>query len=454
MTLTIIPPAHRVHAKPLPKWRWLPQFFINPLSIYAEQSFEFLYARSDALGTHTLSINDPAGIRHVLLDNMSNYVRPLVQARLFRPAMGDGVFLSEGTQWRQQRRMLAPLFSPAAINDLIPHFQLAGEQMVARLGAGGPTRLEEVFHRAALDAVLKALFSLQADSRHADIPRMVREYLSGPGRPTPLDGLARREDDFNWAQASRHRFSRTWRAMVDDLIAQRKAAGGDSEHRRGDLLDLLLAARDPQTGEGLSDADVRDQCSTFLAAGFETTSRMLFWASYLLSLDPAEQERIRAEVTAYKPGGVTRMDDLHHWPRLRNTLLEALRLYPPAAYVTRTALGEDVIGGYRISAGTQVWIAPFVLHRHKKFWDRPTAFMPDRFAGINSPWTTMEGYMPFGGGPRICIGASFAMVEGQIILAHLLRHFRIVATDPRPVLPVFRVTTVPDRDPVFGLERI
>ncbi|ESQ90570.1 hypothetical protein ABAC460_08770 [Asticcacaulis sp. AC460] len=448
----IHPPAHKVHARPLPKWRWLPQFFINPLSIYSDSAFETLYARSEAFGVRTLSINDPAGIKHVLLDNMANYERPVVLARLFRPAMGQGVFLAEGTEWRRQRRMLAPLFSPAAINDLIPHFQTAGEQMLSRLGQGGDVRLSEVFHRAALDAVLKALFSLKAEGHHADIPVMVRDYLGGAGRPNPMDGMARTEDDFGWAMESRKSFSRKWTAMVDSVITERRAAGPDQAHARGDLLDLLLAARDPQTGEGLSDAEIRDQCSTMLAAGFETTSRMLFWASYLLSLDPAEQGRLREEVVAFAPGRVTKMDDLAHWPRLRNVLLEALRFYPPAAYITRRAMGEDEIGGHRISAGTEVWISPFVLHRHRKFWDHPTAFMPDRFAGVNAPWATIPAYLPFGAGPRICIGASFALVEGQILLAHLLSRFTIAAVDDQPVLPVFRVTTVPGRDPMFRLQ--
>ncbi|ESQ75857.1 cytochrome P450 [Asticcacaulis sp. AC402] len=447
----IHPPAHKIHARPLPKWRWLPQFFINPLSIYSEQAFQSLYARSSAFGIDTLSVNDPAGIKHVLLDNMSNYRRPVVLARLFRPAMGQGVFLAESDEWRRQRRMLAPLFTPAAINDLIPHFQTAGEQMLSRLSGGGEISLSEVFHRAALDAVLKALFSLKAEGHHADIPVMVRDYLGGAGRPNPMDGMARTESDFGWAMASRQSFSRKWTAMVDSVIAERRAAGGDAAHARGDLLDLLLAARDPQTAEGLSDAEIRDQCSTMLAAGFETTSRMLFWASYLLSLDPAEQDRLCGEIAAFSPDQVTRMEDLAHWPRLRNTLLEALRFYPPAAYITRRAMGDDEVGGHRIRAGTEVWISPFVLHRHKKFWDQPTAFMPDRFAGVNAPWATVEAYLPFGAGPRICIGASFALVEGQFLLAHLLSRFRILATDERPVLPVFRVTTVPDRDPVFSV---
>jgi len=450
----IIPPAYRPHARPLPKWRWLPQFFINPLSVYSEDAFEVTFGRARAFGIETLAINDPKAIHHVLNANMHNYRRPVIQPRIFRPAMGSGVFLAEGDVWRRQRRMLAPLFSPAATGDLIPHFQTAADAMLERLNGRVRVNLTEVFHRAALDAVLKALFSLQTDDSHIGMTRLVRDYLASAGRPTPLDAMAVREDDFPWADGLRRRFRSRWTAEVDRIIADRKAAGADNAHKRGDLLELLLSARDPQTGEGLNDAEIRDQCSTMLAAGFETTSRLLFWTSYLLSLDQAEQRRIRDEVRAFPAERVAGLEDLANWPRLRQALLEAMRLYPPVAYIVRKAIADDVVAGQPVTAGSEIWISPWVLHRHRKFWDQPTAFIPDRFAGKPSPWTSMDAYLPFGGGPRICIGAAFAMTEAQVILANLLSRYRLTPEGTRPVLPVFRLATVPDHEAWFGLERV
>lgn len=450
----VIPPAHPIHRRPLPKWRWLPQFFINPLTIYAEESFTALYAHADALGVKTLSINDPAGIDHVMRSHMTNYVRPVVQSRLFRPVMGIGLFLAEGEVWRRQRRMLAPLFTPAAVGDLIPHFVSAGDMMLDRLSGTARVQFTEVYHRTALDAVLKALFSLAADESRAGMTVMARNYLEGAGRPSVLDAIAKTETQYGWAFGSRKRFRQSWTQMVDDVIATRTTLGSDQAHARGDLLDLLLKARDPQTGEAPSSDEIRDQCGTLLAAGFETTSRLLFWATYLLALDPAEQDRIRAEVQAFPPASVTRMDDLAHWPRLRNALLETLRLYPPVAYVVRKAIKDDVVAGHAITAGTEVWISPYILHRHRKYWENPTAFMPDRFTGIASPWTSLDTFLPFGAGPRICIGAGFAMVEAQIVLASLLSKYRVSLEDNKPVLPTFRLATVPDRDPYFKLESI
>jgi cytochrome P450 len=250
----------------------------------------------------------------------------------------------------------------------------------------------------------------------------------------------------------RGRFQRAWFDTIGTLVASRRNLRATPAHR--DLLDLLLAARDPDSGKALSDTEVRDQCSTMLVAGFETTARLLFWATYLLTLDMAEQNRIRVEVAGFSPERVRSLDDLLNWPRLRQTLLEALRLYPPVAYISREAIVDDIVAGELIRPGTQVWISPWVMHRHRKFWNNPTAFMPDRFADKPSPWTGIGAFLPFGAGPRICIGATFAMAEAQIVLATLLSRFKVRLDASRPVLPVARVTTAPNYEPWFQLERV
>ena len=187
-----------------------------------------------------------------------------------------------------------------------------------------------------------------------------------------------------------------------------------------------------------------------LFAGFETTSRLLFWAAYLLALDSAEQDRLRAEVRAFAPEQVTRLEDLQRWPRLRLVLLETLRLYPPAPNIVREAIEQDTAAGERIRPGDQVWISPWVMHRHSKLWSNPTAFIPDRFEGQAAPWTS-GAFMPFGGGPRTCIGASFAMAEAQIVLATLLHSFSFDVAGQAPVLPVALLTMSASREPIFNL---
>jgi cytochrome P450 len=379
-------------------------------------------------------------------------VRPAVQVRVVRPIGGQGVFLSEGADWRRQRRMLSPTFLPASVSLLLPHFNEAASGLVRRIEEGISANLSVAFQDATLDAVLRALFSMPDSGRRARLGSLVRDYVNGPGRPNILDGFARTEQDFSFATGRRRRFQQVWFAAVDDLVAERRRSQVSGANR--DLLDFLFVARDPESGEALCDAEVRDQSATMLLAGFETTSRMLFWATYLLTLDAAEQTRLRTEIAAFPPERVTKLDDLLNWPRLRQTLLEAVRLYPPVPHIVRVAVADDVILGEEVQPGTQVWISPWVIHRRRKFWDNPTAFMPDRFAGKPSPWTAGSPFVPFGAGPRICIGATFAMAEAQIILATLLSRFNILLDDPRPVLPVATVTTAPSFEPMFRLERV
>lgn len=307
------------------------------------------------------------------------------------------------------------------------------------------------FQEATLEAVLRALFSLPDNQQRGHIASMVRHYLNGAGRPNVLDGVARTEQSFAFALGGRRRFQRTWSDTIDVLVAARRETPKAAVE--GDLLDLLIAARDPQSGDMLSETEIRDQCSTMLVAGYETTARLLFWSVYLLTLDLNEQHNLRAELAAYPPERVRKLDDLNNWPRLRQTLLEALRLYPPVAYIVREAIADDVVAGEPIRAGTQVWISPWVIHRHRKFWEHPTAFVPERFAGKPSPWTSNGAFIPFGAGPRICIGAAFAMAEAQIMLATVLSRFKVTLADSRPLLPVARVTTAPSYEPWFQLDR-
>ena len=377
--------------------------------------------------------------------------RSIVSTRRILAGFGRrGLFLTDGDQWRRQRRMLAPVFTPANVATLLPNFIQAATGLVDRLD-GKQANLSLSFQETALEAVLRALFSLPDSGQFARIATMVRAYFSGPGRPQILDGFAPTEDSLAFATRRRRRFYQAWSNAVDEVITTRRHSPPTAGGR--DVLDLLFAARDPESGEMLSDLEIRDQCGTMIVAGYETTARLLFWATYLLVLDRDEQARLRSEVCAYPPDRVAKLDDPNNWPRLRHTLLEALRLYPPVAHLAREALVDDVVAGECIRKGTQVWISPWVLHRHRKFWENPTAFQPERFADRPSPWTATTTFIPFGLGPRICIGASFAMAEAQIMMATLLSHFAIALHDSRPVLPVATVATAPSHEPSFVLER-
>lgn len=445
----VVPPAPPVFKDELPVWRLAWETPRNLAAIWSETAFTDLFFRRRALGLDTVLLNEPEDIRHVLAGNAANYGRPAAFSRPLRPLAGNGVLLAEGADWRRQRRMLAPIFTPAKIGLLLPHFVDAAEGLVRRLEKQSTADLCRLFEDATLDAVLRALCSQPIDRPRHGLADLVRGYLNGPGRPSLADGLATTDDAFPWLQVRRRRFRARWRSAMDAIIAERRASGED----RNDFLGLLLAARDAETGAPLDDEEVRDQIATMLVAGFETTSRLLFWAAYLLALDPLEQDRLRREAEGAAPPAS--LEDLQSQPRLRQTLLETLRLYPPVAALLRRPAADDVLpGGEHLPAGAMVFVSPWVLHRHRSFWDNPTAFMPERFAGKPNAFLTEPAFLPFGGGPRICIGASFAMAEAQIMLAMILKRFHISMASARPVLPVSTVTTAPDHAPVFRLERI
>jgi cytochrome P450 len=234
------------------------------------------------------------------------------------------------------------------------------------------------------------------------------------------------------------------------LITERRAQGtgaGDSAPR--DLFDLMVAARDPETNEAFSDEQLGDQVSTMILAGHETTATALFWSLYLLALDPVTQDQLAAEARSARASGSF---DVAKLAFTRAVLDETMRLYPPAFLIVRAAAGPDTVAGFSIAPKDIVLISPWLLHRHEKLWDQPNVFRPSRFLPGASP-PDRFAYLPFGVGPRVCIGAQFALTEATLALAKMIAEFKIGLLDRAPVTPVGVVTTQPDRSPMFRITR-
>jgi cytochrome P450 len=232
------------------------------------------------------------------------------------------------------------------------------------------------------------------------------------------------------------------------LMAERRAAGKTEGAPPRDLFDLMGAARDPETGEAFSDDQLGDQVATMILAGHETTATALFWALYLLALDPRTQDELAAEVRA----GGDRALEIDRLPFTRAVLDETLRLYPPAFLIARAAAGPDTVAGMKVVKGDLMLMAPWLLHRHEKLWRNPNAFIPARFMP-GAPPPDRFAYLPFGVGPRICIGAHFALTEATLALARLIGAFRIELIGSEPVMPIGIVTTQPDHSPMFRITR-
>ena len=446
----LIPPAPKVHAKPQTNLRAAWSMIHNMIGAWSEADFDTLMTPYTFLGQPGLVVSDPAGVKHVLGVQAARYQRPFQMRRLLQPIVGEGLLLTEGEVWRRQRKALAPAFTPKSVEALLPHFIAAAGALADGLAGQDRANLSETFHRATLDAVLRALFSRPAAGEGAQLAAIARGYLQGRANVNLFDLLARAPGDFGFAERPRIAQGARWMSAVAALIEDRKIAAPRAQG--GDLLDSLLAVRD-EDGAHLPDSEIRDQCGTMLAAGFETTSRLLFWTAYLLALDPKTQTRVRAEILAFPPDRIRTLDDLSAWPLTRSVLMEALRLYPPAPLMSRQAIAEDEVQGCKVSPGQFITISPWLIHRHRKLWDQPTAFLPERFLGHPSPWG-IDAFMPFGAGPRVCIGASFAMAESQILLGGLLSRFEIAMGDDRPVIPTAKISLGPDHEPDFSLTPI
>jgi cytochrome P450 len=227
--------------------------------------------------------------------------------------------------------------------------------------------------------------------------------------------------------------------FVYDTIAKRRAEGGTG----GDLLSMLLSARDEQTGQGMSDRQLRDEAVTILIAGHETTANALSWAIYLLGKHPEYQQRLHAELDRVLSGRWPAAEDLANLPFTRAVIDESMRLYPPAWMIGRLAIRDDVIGPYLVRAGEFAMISPYMTHRNPKLWDSPDAFDPDRFLDGRAERLPKFSYLPFGGGQRFCIGANFATLQSVLMLASIFQRFSMRVDETHPVVPYAMITLRP-----------
>ena len=420
----------------------------SAIGTWGQKAYEDDVIKGRFFGHGSFILNTPDAIRHVLVDNYENYTRTPTGIRVLRPMLGDGLLMAEGKSWKHQRRALAPAFTPRAVGTLIPHMLSATDETIAALDAKrhAPVDLREAMQHMTLEIAGRTMFSFEMGDLGPRLRDFVIEYGTTLARPHFFDLLL----PLSWPSPqdfARRRFRKRWTAFVAELIAARRAAGKAEGAPPRDLFDLMVAARDPETNEAFDDDLLGDEVATMILAGHETTATALFWALYVLALDPSTQDRVADEVA-----GVGDTQDIAKLPLTRAVIDETMRLYPPAFLVARAAAGPDVVAGHPIAAKDVILIAPWLLHRHEKLWTDPNAFRPERFLP-GAPPPDRFAYMPFGAGPRICIGAHFAIVEAVLALARIIGAFRVELADDLPVTPVGVVTTQPDRSPPFRIAR-
>jgi cytochrome P450 len=439
------PPAPRPQARPLPPIALLRTLKRNPLECWATQHFEQPIVAGGLPIGHTLLVHEPGAIRHVLLENATNYQKDRLQRRVLSAGLSDGLLSAEGEQWRLQRRIIAPMFARRTVMDFTAAMMEAAEALVERWSDHGDCATIDVaaeMAKVTLDVVERTIFSDGFGSDAEAIRLAMTTYFNTIGKISPLDVLG--VPDFV-PRLSRFRVRSTLRFFeteVDRVIsARRRILAEQPDSAPSDLLTHLLQALDTASEDRLSEAAVRSNILTFIAAGHETTANTLSWTMFLLSQSPEWRERVEAEVdrelTGSAPGIADRLVET------RAVIEETIRLYPPIAAISRVALAGDDLNGERARPGSLIVISPYVLHRHRLLWDCPDAFDPRRFLGDARATIDRFAYLPFGAGARKCIGSTFALQEATLVLAVIMKHSRFQLRPGHPVWPMLRVTLRP-----------
>ena len=400
----------------------LPEVKRNPTRAFMNAALRFGDVTYLRIGPrHAYLITNPRDIRHVLQDNARNYHKSPLYDKL-RQSLGNGLLTSEDDFWLRQRRIAQPAFHRQRISAFADIMVQAAQDTATEwqtTSQGRPVDIADEMMRLTRSVVLRSLlgadlgpFADEIDRAWTVINQHIGESFWSLGWTDRLHA------------AKYRRFSAARDVMqraVDHVIAQRRRSASDTS----DLLSMLMSARDEETGEAMTDQQLRVEVTTFLLAGQETTSLALTWTWYLLSQHPEVQRRLEQEIDTTLQGRLPEYNDVGSLPYTRMVIDESMRLYPPAWAFSRQALADDELGGFRLPRGWLALVIPYVLHRLPSLWDNPEVFDPERFTPEHTANRPKFVYLPFGAGPRQCIGNQFALVEAQLVLATLVGQYRL-----------------------------
>ncbi|HEY0799550.1 MAG TPA: cytochrome P450, partial [Steroidobacteraceae bacterium] len=413
------PPAPKPLALPLKPIALIRTLKRNPLECWAARHFEQPIVVGGLPNGHVLLVHEPAAIRRVLLDNATNYRKDRLQRRVLSAGLSEGLLSVEGEQWRLQRRVLAPIFARKAVMDFTSAMMEAAEALIDRwrdLGDQITIDVAAEMARVTLNVLERTIFSDGFGSDPEHIRAAMATYFNTIGKISPLDLIG--APDFI-PRLSRLRVRSTlklFEAAVDKVISDRRRILAERPDRApDDLLTRLLEASDNKSEGGITESEARSNILTFIAAGHETTANALSWAMFLLSQSPPWRERVAAEADRELAGPIAGIAD--RLVETRAVVEEAIRLYPPIAAISRVALDCDDLNGEQVRPGSLIVISPYVLHRHRLLWNCPDAFDPRRFLGRARETMDRFAYIPFGVGPRKCIGSTFSLQEATFVLA-------------------------------------
>lgn len=439
-----------LHTQPMGVWQSFRAAQRNVLELIPKIATE-VPILSGKTGKRWHMLMDPDGLRQVLRDRVGDYPKSVVTKLILEPAIGDSLFVAEGAQWMWQRRTAAPVFSHRHVTALGSVMSAAADRSAARLAgaAGREVDLFEEMVSATFEVIADVTFSDGSGFDRDAVHLAIEQYIRETAKVSLLDILGAPR----WVPRPNRLFTgsamRATKRLADQAIEARRTEGAKAPP---DLLDLLMAGSDPESGRQMTTAELRDNLLTFIVAGHETTALTLAWALYLCAFDQDVQAAAREEAALVLGSRVATVEDLPALPRVRQIVDEALRLYPPAAFLSRTAMAPDTLCGREVRPGDTVILPIYALHRHRLLWEDADAFRPERFADPKA--VPRFHYLPFGDGPRICIGASFALQEAVIVLATLLARFRFTPVPGRDPKPVMILTLRPEGGVWLKLERV
>jgi cytochrome P450 len=403
----------------------------------AEPAFDVMHKERQFLNMQLHIVNDPGMIGHVLLDNHANYVRPKLTRKILEPAIGNGLLTASGEDWRRQRRIIAPTFSPQAVLNMAAIMDAGAVEHVSCFSHDS-VRIDmaRVAAQTTMTIIANTLFSGDARLTSPAAVKHFERVLSAIAQPRFSNIFGLQEYDPSPSMIRMRQSRRYLREHVLAMVRERGTDGGGNDFF-GQFIRTIHAEMPPNEAELLA----LDNALTFYGAGHETTATAVTWAIYLLAAQPELQEEARAEAVAALKGDINALAD--HVPLLRQILDETMRLYPSAAQILREVVDDDDMLGVPVKKGELIFIYPWVLHRHRKLWDNPDSFDHKRWTPGNKAKLHRYQYIPFGAGPRICVGARFAITEALIILARWLEARRFRLPPSLQPLPYGNVTLRP-----------
>ncbi|WP_420863451.1 cytochrome P450 [Algirhabdus cladophorae] len=436
--MTVLPPKPPSRPDRVSLWRYMKLFGQDILSAQPARLYRAWMAEFKTPFFRSYMVNDPALLKRVLKERPDDFPKSDRISEGLRPLLGNSVFLTNGETWKRQRRIIDPAFEGGRLRDTYPAMWAAGQAAVARLsGKAGEVEIEEVTSHAAADIIFQTLFSIPIeDEIAAEVFTQFRAYQ----RTQPILNLAAFVPLPRWMPRFFKRDTKDTAANIRGLITrltEARMAQITAGCAPDDLATKIMTTVDPVTGTPFTTDEMVDQVAIFFLAGHETSASALAWALYLLALYPEWQDTLHAEAQVLTDDNFGKISKLK---ATRDVFREALRLYPPVPMMVRETTCPEQMRDRTAPKGSQIVLSPWHLHRHTRLWDNPDGFDPKRWETENGKHCAREAYMPFSAGPRVCTGAGFAMVEGVLLLALLVKAFRFETVSGKIPQPVAHLT--------------